>query len=93
MKEIWINLELYIKSYDFSIFRDFFWIFLIYFTIFYVKNDLKKMQKWFIISRGTHVDATWHIGPRGSATRDHAAPTRRRGDTFACYLYVLVLLV
>ena len=27
MKEIWINLELYIKSYEFSIFRDFFQIF------------------------------------------------------------------
>ena len=23
MKDIWINLELYIKSYEFSIFRDF----------------------------------------------------------------------
>ena len=34
MKEIWINLELYIKIYEFSIFRDFFWIFLINFTIF-----------------------------------------------------------
>ena len=27
MKEIWINLELYIKSYEFSIFKDFFRIF------------------------------------------------------------------
>ena len=27
MKEIWSNLELYIKIYEFSIFRDFFWIF------------------------------------------------------------------
>ena len=27
MKEIWINLELYIKSYEFSMFRDFFHIF------------------------------------------------------------------
>ena len=27
MKEIWIKLELYIKSYEFSIFRDFFWFF------------------------------------------------------------------
>ena len=27
MKEISINVELYIKSYEFSIFRDFFWIF------------------------------------------------------------------
>ena len=34
MKEIKINLELYIKSYEFFIFRDFFWIFLINFTIF-----------------------------------------------------------
>ena len=34
MKEILINLELYIKSYEFSIFRDFFWIFLILFLIF-----------------------------------------------------------
>ena len=23
------------------------------------------------------MDATWHSGPRGSATRAHAAPTRR----------------
>ena len=27
MKEIWINLELYFKRYDFYNFRDFFWIF------------------------------------------------------------------
>ena len=33
MKEIWINLELYIKIYEFSIFRDFFQIFLILFSI------------------------------------------------------------
>ena len=31
MKEIWINSELYIKSYEFSIFRDFSGIFQIYF--------------------------------------------------------------
>ena len=44
MKEIWINLELYIKSYEFSIFRDFFRIFktvfLILFSIFNNKNKL-----------------------------------------------------
>ena len=28
-------------------------------------------------SRGTHVDATWHSGPCGSATWAHAAPTPR----------------
>ena len=31
MKEIWINSELYIKSYEFSIFRDFSGFLLIYF--------------------------------------------------------------
>ena len=42
MKEIWINLELYIKSYEFSIFKGFFRIFktvfLILFSIFNNKN-------------------------------------------------------
>ena len=28
------------------------------------------------------MDATWHSGPRGSATRAHAAPTRRGCDIF-----------
>ena len=31
------------------------------------------MTKGFNFSRGSHVDATWHSGPRGSATRAHAA--------------------
>ena len=34
MKEIWINLELYMKSYEFSIFRDFSEIFMNLFSIF-----------------------------------------------------------
>ena len=34
MKEIWINLELYMKSYEFSIFRDFFEFFMNLFSIF-----------------------------------------------------------
>ena len=42
MKEIWINLQLYIKSYEFSIFRDFFWIFLNLFRFLNNKNELKK---------------------------------------------------
>ena len=41
------------------------------------KNELKNDKKFFIFSRGSHVDATWHSGPRGSATWAHAAPTRR----------------
>ena len=35
MKEIWINSELYIKSYEFSIFRDFFWIFKLFFLFYF----------------------------------------------------------
>ena len=34
MKEIWINLDLYNKSYEFPIFRDFFQIFSELFSIF-----------------------------------------------------------
>ena len=34
------------------------------------------MAKSGLIPRGSHVDATWHLRPRGSATRAHAAPTR-----------------
>ena len=45
----------------------------------------KKMQKGFINSRGTHMDATWHARPRGSAMR------RLRGDvTDARYLYLIL---
>ena len=65
---------------NFLFLRDFFRIFLIYFTIFNVNKNLKKMQKGFIFSRGTHVDAAWHSGPRGSAT-------------WALNLYLLVLLM
>ena len=42
---------------------------------------VKNLTKIFFIFRGTHVDATWHLGPRGSATRAHAAPMR-------CYIYI-----
>ena len=36
-----------------------------------------KIRQKGVFSRGTHVDATWRARPRGSATRAHAAPTRR----------------
>ena len=45
MKEIWINLELYIKSYEFSILGIFFWIFLDLFQLLNNKNELKKGKK------------------------------------------------
>ena len=77
MKEIWINLELYIKRYDFYNFRDFFWIFPDFYDLnFYLKTlkNNKKIKKtgagpaW--MRRGTqgHVAA-----PRGPAQRLHGA--------------------
>ena len=33
-KQIWINLELYFKSYEFYNFLEFFWIYLIFISIF-----------------------------------------------------------
>ena len=74
MKEIWINLELYFESYEFSNLKDFFGFFLNLFSIFKVLKRISKMQKRGLFSRGTHVDATWHLGPRGRATQTHMSP-------------------
>ena len=46
------------------------------------------MQKRVLNSRGTHVDATWHSRPRGSAMRAHAAPARR--DVMHIYIYIYI---
>ena len=73
MKEIWINSELYIKSYEFSIFRDFFPDFSEFISIFNNKNKLKNDKKDFLF----HTGPTWMR--RG--TQGHVAvprgPTRR----------------
>ena len=73
MKEIWINLELYIKSYEFSIFRDFFRIFLNLFQFLNDKNELKKGKKRFYFCAGPRgcdvaLRAMWkrHASPRGA---------------------------
>ena len=42
MKEIWINLELYFESYEFSNFQGFFQIFL---NLFLSLKRLKKLKK------------------------------------------------
>ena len=78
MKEIWINLELYFKRYDFYNFRDFFCIFPDFSDFYFLfKTVLKKNKKMFWFARRTRVDATWLSGPCGSATRTRAAPTWR----------------
>ena len=75
MKEIWINSELYNKSYEFSIFRDFFRIFklffLFYFRFLIIKiNKNKKIKKGARGPRGCDVarKATWqrHADPRSA---------------------------
>ena len=73
MKKIWINLELYFESYEFSNFRDFFQIFQNLFLDFKLLKRIKKGGKKGVFSRGTHVDATWHARPRGRATRTHTS--------------------
>ena len=72
MKEIWINLELYFESYEFSNFRDFLQIFMNLFSIFKVLKTMKKWQKrgYFIARDPCGCDvarkATWqsHADPR-----------------------------
>ena len=60
MKEIWINLELYFKRYDFYNFRDFFWIFSNLIFDLKLFKMIKKIGKNLFIFRAGHVDATWH---------------------------------
>ena len=45
MKEIWINSELYIKSYEFFYFEGFFPDFFEFISIFNNKNELKNRKK------------------------------------------------
>ena len=70
MKEIWINSELYIKSYEFSIFRDFFLDFSEFNSNFYNKNELKNRKKRINsarVSRGCNVAQSATSHPCGPA--------------------------
>ena len=52
-----------------------------------IKTILKN-EKRVYFPRGTHVDATWHSRPRGSAT----GPTQRlRGDVMDAHIYIYIL--
>ena len=87
MKEIWINLELYIKRYDFyklGIFSGFLKLFFLFYFQFLIIKINKKLKK----GRGTRVDATWHARPRGNATRTRAAPTWRVYTKLFYYYYI-----
>ena len=85
MKEIWINLELYIKTYEFYIFRDFFWICLNLFRFLNDKNELKKGKKRFY----------FYAGPRGcdvasKATWQHLAGPRSAYAGLYIFIFYIV---
>ena len=62
----------------FRIFKDFFGFFCIFLDFICDSNPFKITKKIKIgFWHGPHVDATWHAGPRGSATRNRSAPTWR----------------
>ena len=86
MKEIWIKLELCIKSYEFSIFRDFFQIFSELILIFHVKNELNKCKKGFLFRAGL----TWmRRGTQGHVAAPRGPMRRLRGKvTHYLYLHI-----
>ena len=90
MKEIWINLELYIKSYEFSIFRDFFRIFktvfLILFSIFNNKKKLKKLKK------GGAGPARMRRGTQGHVAAPRGPAQCLRGAYILYYIIITIYI-
>ena len=86
MKEIWINLELYIKSYEFSIFKGFFLIFkTVFLILFSILNNKDKLK----IKKGGAGPAWMRRGTQGHVAaprRPRAAPTWRH---IYNYIYLL----
>ena len=58
-------------------------IFSEFISIFNNKNELKRAERG-LIPRGSHVDVTWHSGPRDSAMRARAR---------LCGIYVYILFI
>ena len=86
MKEIWINLELYFKRYDFYNFRDFFWIFPDFSDLnFYVKTI--KIIK--IIKKGAAGPAWMRRGTQGHV----AAPRGPAQRAYVARLYILYIYI
>ena len=86
MKEIWINLELYFKRYDFYNFLGFFWIFFLIFLISFLSKNVKNKYKKNVKSER---------GPRGcdmarkATWQSHADP--RSAPTWRGYIYIYIL--
>ena len=89
MKEIWINLELYIKRYDFYKLGNFFGFLKLFFLFYF-----RFLNRFFLnnkkIGRGARVDATCHARPRGSATWTRAARVRGANIYIIYYTYIYI---
>ena len=82
MKEIWINLELYFKRYDFYNFRDFFWF---NFDLNRLKWIKKKSKKWLIFRAGP---AWMRRGTQGHVAAPCRPAQRLRGAIYILYLFI-----
>ena len=83
MKEIWINLELYFESYEFSNFRDFLWNL---FSFLSIKNNSKGQKGVYFRAGPTWMrrDTQGHVAEPRGPTR---VPAWRGGDTYTYYIY------
>ena len=90
MKEIWINLELYFKRYDFYNFRDFFWIFSDFSNyIFYLKTVFKLNKKIKIRKKGARDPRGCDVARKATWQR-HADP--RSAYVAHTYYYIIIII-
>ena len=75
---------------NFTIFRYFLEFFYIYFRVLKSFKLIKKSQKGIYFAR-LQVDATWHSGPRGSAT--WTACRRLRGTDVTCDVFIFTIYI
>ena len=94
MKEIWINLELYIKSYEFSIFRDFFRIFKLFFLIlFSIFNRFLIIKITKKLKKGGAGPAWMRRGTQGHVAAPRGPAQRLRGAYIYSIIYIIFNIV
>ena len=90
-KQIWINLELYFKSYDFSNFQEFLGIYLNIFSFLNLLKIIKiSKKKGGILSCGTRADATWLQG-HVAEPREPTGPLRGVEVTRVREIYLYII--
>ena len=86
MKEIWINLELYFKRYDFYNFRDFFCIFPDFSDFYFLFKTVFKKKKCFGLRAGP---AWMRRGTQGHVAAPRGPAQRLRGAV-NLYIYYII---